>query len=166
MFYNKKKIQTYFQKLFFWACDSFCSWCLYIRPKGKMMKGPRGFYLYNWCYSGEMLPQDTLAPVCEGADDLMKMSRFSCHIIWHLLSAPTVWDNRVGGPCVASGSVWLTVGSWERDGSRELPQSYAFYKSQTSQSIWVNSRKHWDQRDKPPQSMLSLRLIINHTRIL
>lgn len=78
----------------------FCSVCRETKGKcsggGSADKGACRLHLYSWCLEWERSPQDALAPVCEGVDGLMKMSRFSCQIVWHLSSAPTVWDSGVG----------------------------------------------------------------------
>lgn len=55
------------------------------------------------------LPRDTLAPVCEGVDDLMKMSHFTCQIIWHLFCAPIVRDSRVGALVW-----WAALSDWQQ----------------------------------------------------
>lgn len=78
----------------------FCSVCRETKGKcssgGSADKGACRRHLYSWCLEWERSPQDALAPVCEDVDGLMKMSRFSCQIVWHLSSAPTVWDSGVG----------------------------------------------------------------------
>lgn len=78
----------------------FCSVCRETEGKcsggGSADKAACRLHLYSWCLEWERSPQDALAPVCEGVDGLMKMSRFSCQIVWHLSSAPTVWDSGVG----------------------------------------------------------------------
>lgn len=100
-----------------------------------LMKGERWSHLCSWCLQWRMSPpRDTLAPVCEGVDDLMKMSHFACQIIWHLFSAPSVRDSGVGAlvwRAALSDWQWGPVSMTEQ-GSTSL---FCFDRTLTWQSI-------------------------------
>lgn len=102
---------------------------------GSGSKRHAGFICAADVCGGEQFPQDTLAPVCEGVDDLMKTSHFVCQIIWHPFSAPAVSDSGVGGTRLVSSSLWLTVWSCEHDSEGKYLPPHCFDRALTCSSL-------------------------------
>lgn len=110
---NKHIFLLYIWLLYFWL---FVSWapcrqsCLFL---DMLIKKDIHLSVWRWFLDCWTPPQDTVVPVCESVDDLVKMSYFTCHV-WHLFSAPTAWPSRgAGDNCLGGSTVFMDSGGSE-----------------------------------------------------